>query len=205
MEPYIWELKQLGIPFVLINRDVTDYNVSQIRIRHDKGMYMAVEHLARLGHRRIGYIAKLSVGRIISEQLKGYETAIKELGLDFSPELMCIHNGGDVEVGRVGIGRLLQLKAPPTSVVCINDYIALGAIQKALAEDISVPEELSIVGYHDLECAKLMRPLITTVHHPLEEGGKRAVDLLIDREDPTIPEVVELECSLVERESTQGI
>lgn len=166
------------------------------------GAVSAVEHLLGLGHRRVGYVGSSSMA---SGRYKGYEDALVRAGLPTDPELVVVG-----ELNRAGgfaaLEALLAITDPPTAVFAANDAVALGIIQAAHERGVSVPGQLSVVGYDDVDLAAHSVPPLTTVAQPMAAMGQTAVELLIsrlkgpDRHRP--PEAVVLPVRLVVRGST---
>lgn len=169
------------------------------------GGRLATDHLIALGHRRIGFIGDIprvplafTSSRL---RLSGFRRAMSRAGLA-APE------------GLIGIGahsrhrateltrRMLSRRLPPTAIVCASDTQAAGVIEAAAALGISVPDDLSVTGYDDLDLADHLR--LTTIHQPLFESGVRAVQrLLVSLDDgPMAPQREVQQISLVIRRST---
>lgn len=177
---------------------VTDLVTSDTR----SGARAAVEHLLALGHRRIAYVGSPSMA---SGRRGGYQDALVAAGLGDDPALVVV---GELNraAGYAALARLLALDEPPTAVFTANDAVALGVIQAAHERRMAVPDELSVIGYDDVDLAAHAVPPLTTVAQPMAEMGARAVDLLVARlrgTDPDrAPQQVELPVQLVVRGST---
>ena len=111
------------------------------------------------------------------ERTRGYHAALAAAGLMPDPELV-IESNFDVDGGRAAAAALLELAEPPTAIFAFNDQLAIGAMQTALARNLRVPEDLSIVGFDDTAEAELVTPALTTVRQPLAEMGRMGVSLL---------------------------
>jgi len=137
------------------------------------------------------------------ERRRGYHSALAAAGILPDPELEV---GADFEIapGRVAADHLLGLPDPPTAIFAFNDNLAIGAMQAARARGLRVPEDLSIVGFDDVEHATIVSPMLTTVRQPLAEMGRTAVSLLMRLLERQRFETlhVELGTRLVVREST---
>ena len=177
--------------------------IPAVSAAHSAGADMAVKHLLSLGHRRIAAITGPRGWIATEDRLRGYHAALAEAGLLAEPELV-VEGDFQIEPGIVAARRLLDLPNPPTAIFAFNDNIAIGAIQAARERGVRVPEDLSIVGFDDLEAAEIVTPALTTVRQPLAEMGRIAVSLL-ERliEDQRIEALhVELRTQLVVRDST---
>ncbi len=136
-----------------------------------------------LGHRRIGIIGVEPDALDAAERrLSGYRAAFEEAGLDFSsvPQVVGTFS---VESGYQVAGQLLECAPRLTAILCLNDRMAMGAIQRASAEGRQVPADLSVLGFDDIPGAELFSPPLTTVRQPVLEMGQRAADLLFDMID----------------------
>ena len=149
-------------------------------IDHEEGIEQAILHLVALGHRRIAYISGKSDLRSSKRRLEAFQRTMHQLFPD-APEMIFSGNF-KVEGGRRAASEILELESEnlPTAIVCANDLTAIGAISELEANGLNVPQDISIVGFDDIAFAALTKPTLTTVHLPLNELGRRAVELLIN-------------------------
>ncbi len=152
---------------------VTDLVTSDTRA----GAISAVEHLLELGHRRISYVGSSSMA---SGRYRGYEAALALAGLPTDPELVVVGELNRAS-GFAALEALLALSDPPTAIFAANDAVALGIIQAAHEHGVSVPGQISVVGYDDVDLAAHSVPPLTTVAQPLAAMGQAAVELLVSR------------------------
>lgn len=142
------------------------------------GVREAISHLAELGHRRIGTLhGPLNLADAV-ERLEAFQCAVDEFGC----ETRCswIVNGGFTQHnGHLAGHELLSQKERPTAVFCANDEMAAGLIHAAYALGLSVPEDISVIGFDDVPTASLLHPSLTTVRQPLEELGSTALSALM--------------------------
>ena len=136
----------------------------------------AAEELSRyligLGHRRFGFIAGEPGSPVMDDREIGFRNALAERSIPVSPEFM-VHGDLIVDGGCRAMHHLMSLANPPTAVVCANDEMAIGAMGEARAMGLTVPNDLSIVGFDDVRYAEAMNPPLTTVAQPAEEIGER--------------------------------
>ncbi len=191
------------IPFVLLFSTVKGGPVSVVGVDNYRGGYIATEHLISLGHNRIGMIAgSFSVTDRSYHRWHGYRQCLKDHGIPYNKNLL-VQTGYSLSGGRDSIKQLLNQELSPSAVFCSNDYIALGAIKGAREAGLSLPEDLSIVGFDDMPTASYMVPALTTIRQPAYDMGKRACELLLQKmENPGKPEQHMMETKLVVREST---
>jgi len=161
LEPYQL-LKLRKVPTVAIDSRRVDLFFSDVSLMHEEGMTQAVGYLRSLGHRKIAFIAG-SPGLMISKlRLEAFQYSIRKHGLTVRPEYIRHGNyradGGDRE-----LRHLMLLSDRPTAVIGINDLTALGALRATRALNISVPEDLSIIGFDGIELDELVFPSLTTM------------------------------------------
>jgi len=162
-----------------------------------------MRHLLGLGHRRIAQITGPRGWLATEDRRRGYGAALASAGILPDPALEK-EAIPEIAPGRAAAEQLLDLAEPPTAIFAFNDNIAIGAIQAARARGVHVPEDLSVVGFDDVEPATIVTPALTTVRQPLAEMGRTGVSLLnrlLERQRfETLH--VELATRLVVREST---
>jgi DNA-binding LacI/PurR family transcriptional regulator len=176
---------------------------SNVRVDYPSGIEQAVAHLVSLGHRRIAHIAGAS--RIPSGAVRR-EAFLASFAryLPGEPEPPVFEGDFRLDGGRRAASELLSSGELPTAVVVANDMMALGAMQELRAAGLSVPRDISIVGFDDIAFSSLCDPPLTTVRSPRDEIGRRAVEALISMiERPEEPGVeIRIPTRLVVRSST---
>lgn len=199
------ELRSRSYPFVVVDpRSALPPGIAAVSASHLAGARMATEHLVRLGHDRIAAIAGPLNWIATDGRLLGYRAALAATGRLASEELVQVGGEPTVLHGFEAARSLLELPNPPTGIVAFNDKIAIGAMQAAAAKGVRVPEDLSVVGFDDLDLSRVVSPPLTTVRQPLEEMARMGAELLLrlveGREIHTLH--VELATQLVVRSST---
>ena len=201
------ELERLldhGYRFVVVDPLMPlDERIPSVSAAHTSGAHHAMGHLLGLGHRRIAAITGPRGWVATEDRRRGYHSALAAAGILPRPELEADSDfeiGGGVEAAAY----LLDLPEPPTAIFAFNDNLAIGAIQAARSRGVRVPEDLSVVGFDDIEHATIVTPTLTTVRQPLAERGRTAVSLLMRLLEGHSFETlrVELATRLVVREST---
>jgi LacI family transcriptional regulator len=166
------------------------------------GGYTATMHLIENGHSRIGFINGEHWIEAAADRLKGYRQALSTADIPFDPVLV---RAGDWQVaaGYEHALGLLDLPQRPTALFCANDLMAIGALDAARERKLTVPRDLSIVGYDDQDIARYTHPPLTTVLLPNYEMGRWAADSLIAqvRSNLSSTPVIKMECPLVARDS----
>jgi DNA-binding LacI/PurR family transcriptional regulator len=173
-------LERLGVPVVLINSLVQHrgrYTFS-IGVDNRHGGFLATEHLLRLGHRRIAYVAAPDDRSDSMERLTGYHEALARAGTDPDPALL-VRGTGRAGGGERALPLLQALPDPPTAVFCYNDMTAIGLIHAAHAAGLSLPQDLAVVGFDDIVFAPYVHPPLTTVAQPVEELGRGAMEMVL--------------------------
>jgi LacI family repressor for deo operon, udp, cdd, tsx, nupC, and nupG len=175
--------------------------VPSVHIDNAKAASEAMDHLYRLGHRRIGIITGPLVSPLSRDRLRGAKSCARKN----RAESDCLVMNGDfsIESGVVGAERLLGRKDAPTAIFCFNDEMAMGVIETAKRRGLRVPVDVSIVGFDDIRFARCMDPPLTTIAQPMRAIGEGTVRLLLEilRGRPA-PESVTLPHTLIIRSST---
>lgn len=172
-------LQQAGTHFAVIDpRIALDEGIPCVAATNADGARAATDHLLDLGHRRIGVITGPDAFAATSERLLGVEGALAGAGVLLERALIA---QGDWQIasGMEAARRLLDRPHRPTAIFAFNDEMAIGVLRAAASLGIRVPEDLSVVGFDDLDRAQLVTPQLTTVRQPLAEMGRMAVSLLL--------------------------
>lgn len=152
------------------------------------GGYLATQHLLSIGHRRIGIVltgdSLVELNQEFSLRLQGYKLALSQYKVEFDPSLVVVIEGlkEDPASGAEGFDRLMELDQPPTAVFLTSDMKAFGALQAAERRGLSIPGDVSLVGYDDLFVSSVIHPGLTTVNQNTYSLGKRAAELLLEAE-----------------------
>jgi LacI family transcriptional regulator len=175
-DPLFPRLLQDGVPFVLAGKHPNEH-VNYVDVDNVGGARMAVEHLIRLGHKRIATITGPLGMTGGADRLAGYCEALKAHQLAVDENL--IVEGDYTEVsGSIGAQRLLS--ASPTAIFAASDIMAVGALKTLREAHLRVPEDVALVGFDDVPIAAAVEPALTTVHQPIEHLGSMAADLLLN-------------------------
>ncbi|WP_420630081.1 LacI family DNA-binding transcriptional regulator [Candidatus Leptofilum sp.] len=196
--------KNAGIPAVLV--DAAHPELSHVIIDDLEGGYNATKHLIDLGHRKIAYISDhmhespFNFQPVI-DRYRGYRKALADAGIPFQPEY---HRQGELsrEVAKEITIDLLQLPEPPTAIFAYSDTQAFGTLRAARELNIAVPEQLSVIGYDDIEIAEYLH--LTTVRQELYDSGRVGAQMLLNAiSNPTaVPQTTLLPTKIIERDTT---
>lgn len=198
--------QESGMPLVMIDAHFTDVDgVSCIDTDDVRGGRLAVEHLLGLGHRRIAYLGEGAQAPFQSMagklRFEGCRQALEEAGVEVRPDLFHEIDGGR-HASRLEAKQLLESSEPPTAIFASNDSHAIGVLEAAREVGMSIPYDLSVVGYNDEEYAEYLD--LTTVRPRYFESGQRGVEILLnrlaDKDRGTVHETLEPE--LIVRGST---
>ncbi|WP_213623538.1 LacI family DNA-binding transcriptional regulator [Paenibacillus sp. J53TS2] len=176
-DPYFQELLESKIPCVLLDQKSTVK--STVYSDNAEGVRKAVSYLHSIGHRKIAHIG--GGPTFAGEQrLNGYIQAMEELGLTINPQHV-VQGSYDytIESGSRAMEELLKADERPTAVFAAGDNLAVGAMMAMKRHGLRVPEDISLVGFDDIEMAKFLSPALTTVRQNTYVLGSRAADMLI--------------------------
>ncbi len=175
-------LQARNIALVMVDRDLPGSAVDCVLTDNFQGGREATEHLLHLGHRRIGCITGASDLTPSASRVDGYQQALAVAGIAVD-ETLIVKGDFQDQSGYVGAQQLLQLANPPTAIFASNDLMAIGAMSAALEAGLSVPKDLSVVGFDDIHLASFVNPPLTTVAQPKFELGRVAARMLLERID----------------------
>ncbi|MDQ0723173.1 DNA-binding LacI/PurR family transcriptional regulator [Paenibacillus sp. W4I10] len=195
-------LLQQSIPVALIARHMPSLSVHTVTIDDILGGALAAEHLLELGHTRVAVLSEPSKVSSSQERVRGFRETLIEAGHTLEPNQIR-ESAADLSSAKKEALLLLGEKDHPTGLFCCNDIQAIGALQAAKELGLSVPEDVSIIGFDNTILASVTSPPLTTVAQPIEELGHRAVDLLIEelKDEQKEPQKIVLKPELVIRES----
>lgn len=189
------------MPFVLALR--TDGH-SPSAIGDDRlGGYLATRHLIDLGHRRIAIIAGPDYASSSRKRLDGYRKALAEAGIAEDAPLIQASTFG-IDSGAEAAERLLALPERPTAIFAINDNTAIGALSALTRAGLSVPSDMSLVGYNDVPIVSRLPVPMTSVRVPFDQIAAMAMDLLDAQQDPAEP-IRRATPTLIPRQSTSKL
>jgi LacI family transcriptional regulator len=173
-------LLDAGTPVVLIDREVPGVNVDSVLVDNEHGAAEATTHLIASGYQRIGCITGPATLSTAERRLRGYRQALTDAGRTYD-EALVRHSDFREHGGYESMASLLDADVKPDAVFVANNLMAVGALECLVARNVSVPDEMGIVGFDDLPWADLVRPALTTVGQPTYELGRTAAQLLAER------------------------
>lgn len=208
-DPIVQAMVDAGIPFVAVERPMgfapeLAEQFSYVSVDNVHSATMAVEHLIRLGRRRIAHITGHLTIADGQDRVQGYKLALQHAGLPVDEKLI-FPGFFNREYGYIGMKALLKYK--PDALFAAGDTTAQGALQALHEAGVRVPEDIAIVGFDDLDVATQTRPTLTTIRQPIQQKGNTAAALLIDKIEQRAngPQRVLLPTELVIRQSCGAI
>ena len=191
-----------GTPVVLLDRRLRHIDLDTVIVDNIQGAYDAVDHLIRLGHRRIGLIGGPMRITTARERQEGYAKALRDHGLTVAEALI---KGGDFkqDSGYRAAHELLALDDPPTAIFTANNLMTLGALNAIHETGLRIPTDVAIVGFDDMPWAQSLDPPLTTISQPTCDMGRTAANLLLKRIAGGHTDTVEIKlpATLIDRKS----
>lgn len=195
-----------GRPTIMIDNDVFDVNLPAIVIDNYNSTCHAIEYAYNIGHRKIGFITGLQSSSVGIKRLAGYKTVIEQYKLPQNPDYLCI---GDYsyDCGKSWAQHYASLSDRPTFIHCANDMMAMGLIKGFAECGVSVPDDISVSGFDDIDMAKLFHPSLTTMAVDLKAMAKQSMAILMEgmRTKKTVVQKVMIPAKLIVRESTKPL
>jgi LacI family transcriptional regulator len=164
---------------VLINRTVDNYPCDQVSSDNVDGGRRAANYFVKSGRRRIALIGGNPQASTIRDRELGFRQGLASAGITLPAHYYHVPETFSHSSGEGAAMRLLELASPPDAIFCVNDVLALGALDGARAFGARVPDDLWVIGYDDIEIASWRAYDLTTVRQPMEQMVIRAIDLLL--------------------------
>jgi LacI family transcriptional regulator, purine nucleotide synthesis repressor len=198
----IYKLSSFNIPIVNLNRYINDNETYCVYVDERSGARNAVEHLIKCGHKKIAIIEGPEIFITTKERYEGYIDALKKHNIPIVNEYL-VKGGFTPESGYAEMDKLIKCVIPPTAVFVSNDLMAVGAINACRQYGYRIPEDMSIIGFDDMEFSKYLIPSLTTVRKSRrtmgEQGALMLMKLLSNRQIES--KMIKLEAELILRES----
>ncbi len=179
VDPRVEWLVKKAIPFVLFGRCRNEGVRHWLDVDNVSGARNAVEHLAGLGHKRIGFISAPLKYMFAQFRLEGYQQGLEHHGLTIEPALVVEGNLTE-ESGYAAARQLLALKHRPTALLAASDMMAIGALRAIKEAGLRVPDDLAVVGFDGTLVSAHTDPPLTTVRQPVYDIGRQAAEMLLD-------------------------
>jgi DNA-binding LacI/PurR family transcriptional regulator len=196
---------RIEVPIVIIDEQEPAGVIHSVAVDDLGGARLAVEHLLALGHRRIGYVGVTNRPKSNQYRLQGYQATLQAAGI--TPDSALIFAANNIEDhAKRGEASLEPLRAAgATAIFCYNDMTAIGLLSACYKHDLAVPDDLSVVGFDDIDMAAYTIPPLTTIRQPRLELGQRAMQMVLDLLAGQTPANQLISGELVVRQTTAGL
>jgi len=200
--PLLDQLAERSIPLVFVDAGPDSPGVSLLKVDYHHGIRQGVQHLAALGHRNIAFISGPRHLHSAQARLAAFQQSLQECGIPVQPSTI-VEGDHTLEGGIRAMEELLILKKLPTAVMCSNDMTAIGVLHKAHRAGLRIPADLSVIGFDDVQMARVMIPPLTSIQMSRSELARAAVSALRSHVENTEPQrEIFISTSLIVREST---
>jgi len=202
--------RRAGIPTVTVSGHHEPEGVTNIILDHNRAASLAIDHLYQLGHRQIAFIKGQEFSSDTDARWEGIRLAMSARGMRIVPQLVARLEGGAPthDPGYAATRRLLAANKPFTALFAFNDVSAIGAIRAFREAGLRIPEDVSVVGFDDVQSAAYQNPALTTVRQPLHQMGMLAAAQVLEQiGSPRLAAVQQIVVSpeLIVRESTRTL
>ncbi len=195
-------LEEMDIPLVFFDRVLMPERFSSVVSDNRASAKRATLHLLHSGAKSVAFLGGPEHLAIVSQRRDGYVDALKETGMSVRPEMM-VCKRMTYEEGREGCAALLDLPNPPDAILAMNDTLAFAAMKEIKSRSLTIPEDVSLIGYTDELHSNYVEPALTAVSHQTYKMGEESCRLLLRQmEKPQKPEQVVVPASLEVRQST---
>jgi DNA-binding LacI/PurR family transcriptional regulator len=193
------ELNGNRIPVVFYDVGAPRENITNIRVNYRRGMEKLTDYLYSLGHRRLGFVGHHAMLEPINERVN----VVLESTARY-PDVE-VHTAADIdclEGGRRATRSLLSAHPELTAIICVNDFMAVGAMREIRERGLRAPEDISVSGFDNVKLSQFCYPALTTVHIPRDQIGQIICESLIPNEKTTLEHEIMIDPELVLRDST---
>ncbi|MGV3490664.1 MAG: LacI family DNA-binding transcriptional regulator [Devosia sp.] len=186
---------------VILDEDIPGVNVPRLFVENTEGAEMAVRYLIEAGHTRIAYLGGPRGLLSVVERHEGFRLAMAEAGIPVRPDYVAM-GSFDPDLARAATLKFLDLAEPPTAIFASSDYLAIGAVTGLRDAGISVPDQMSLIGFDDMPFAALLNPPLTAVRQPVEQLGRQGFQTLLALLNGQMPPILtRLPVELIRRQS----
>ncbi len=206
-DEFYQQMKKTNIPIVLIDSYCDDHYYHSIRVDDAYGSYLATKYVLECGHTDVAFFAgQLKENGVMKKRLTGYQQALNERNIEFRTEYV-FEGKIDYDSGIELSDKLLKSKLNVTAIVAAADILAIGAMKGLYEQGIKVPDDISVIGFDDLEISKYLTPGLSTVKQQISQKGECAVEMLFNSmQNPSLSKQEQiLPLYLVERNSVRKI
>lgn len=200
------DLLKANTPLVIVDRSIEPCEADSVNVDGYAGSVAAIEYLIGLGHRQIGFIGGLAHLSVMQDRERGYLDTLRKHGQPFPPRFLSRGNNRQ-DGGYQAMRQLLALSQIPSAVLVANNLMTLGGLEAIHQAGIKIPQQISLIGFDDMDWAPSLQPPLSVVAQPAYEMGERAAALLLERlHEPDLPpRKVLLKTELILRSSCQKV
>lgn len=200
-EEYFNGIKEKNIPVIVLDRYFEDSEVCEVATDNYSGTYNATKFLIENGHRKIACIRGNLNMPFCRERFDGYKDALKDFNIDINEKL--IREGDYTIEGGEKVSMDILQNTDATSILCFNDLMAYGVYKSCKRLSKTIPEDISVIGFDDIELSTIVEPKLTTIKQPVYELGLNGARMLINLIEGRVIEnkKIKLENTLIKRES----
>lgn len=175
------QLVENMLPVIVLHHIIPGCKTDSVLVDNFKGTYEATVHLINLGHKHIGYIDRpVSLPHSL-ERLNGFKQALKDHDIEIDDNIIIQSKGFGYKDGFETMEKLLRRNHPLTALMAFNDITAIGAMETITDHGLKVPDDISVVGFDDIEICSFIRPRLTTIHFPKYKIAEYAVKMLLKK------------------------
>jgi len=204
---HIQKVREKDIPVLLIDRMINEIDCDVVLSDNLNAAYDAVEQLIIRGHRRIGIIGGPKGIYTTQERIKGYIRVHEDYAMDIDESLIK-YGAYDIESGYRILEEFIEMDNPPTSVFVTNYEMTLGAIMAINKNNIKVPDQISLIGFDNIQLAKVVKPSLSIVVQPMDQIGETAARVILNRlngDYGTFPSIHRLKTEILIKDSVKTI
>jgi len=200
--PDIERIQRVGVPCVVIDRDLDDTLVDQLLVDNHEGGYLAGKHLIENGHRQLACVVGPSDLTPSAGRIAGFRRALDEAGIEL-PASALVRGNGRHDGGAKAVAELRSRGVSFTAIFAFNDEMAIGVIGALQRAGRKVPDDVSVIGFDNIPYTAAVFPAVTTIAQPIAKMGSTGLRMLLERiRQPDLPpRRVVLSTRLLERES----
>jgi LacI family transcriptional regulator len=200
----ITELRQSNLPCVLFETPVLGKKICYIETDNEEGELLAVDHLIGQGHRRIGFVNGPDRSYVAQERIKGYQKALELKNIVYDQRLVAYSNFMADDGAQKALD-IIKNNPDVTALTFANDMMAIGALRLFHQQGIKVPDDISIIGFDDVEFSSLTIPALTTIRQQKYQFGKYAAQVLLDMVEGGEGRRISLAPEIIVRDSCRAI
>lgn len=177
---YLADLNKYNLPVILINRRPKNNNISYVVCDNKKGGYLATTYLLGLGHRNIAHITGPPRITSVKDKIDGYIKAYKDYGLRANKDLIFM-NEISMESAYKNTIKILKHDIKITAIFSYTDWMSIGVLKALKENNIKIPDDISLVGYDNLEFSSYLKAPLTTIDLPITQMGKKSIEFLLEK------------------------